>query len=267
MRLDRRFSFLGVALCLTLAAGAAGCATPATRPPPPDHPLIVRAEQAMLAGDEDEALKLYRAFRAGFRPSPLESECHYWEGTILLKRGKAADAEKSFYGCVSAPRSRFIEAAGWIGIGDCRFVRDDYQGAILAYDRALRLSVPDARSDYALYRLGIARQRQGEWELGKACYRLLVRDHGQSPLRPRAEQRLRWPDQYLHLQVGAFQQEESAKKLEGYLHQKGLIAKTVNVSGPAPYLVWVGDYPSARDANAAMPEVRRLCGDSVVLVP
>lgn len=260
----RIVSSFGFALALVIA----GCTTPASRPPAPEHPLLVRAERELLAGNEAEALRLYRAYRVGFEPSPFVSECRYWEGAILLKQGKLDEAERSFRACLADPRSRFLEAAAWVGFGDCRFAADDYSGAIQAYQRALDLRVPDARNDYAIYRLGVARQRVGDWEAGRACYQLVLHDHAKSPLRVRAEQRLRYPDRYLHLQVGAFQLEESAKQLEVYLHEKGLIARTVNVvNGAAPYLVWVGDYSSFALAQAALPDVRKLCGESVVLVP
>ena len=246
----------------------AGCVTPVARPAAPDHPLLVRAEQCMLSGDDDQALKLYRSYREGFRPSPLESECHYWEGTIHLKKGRVDDAERSFGACISNPRSHFIEAEASIGLGDCRFVSDDYSGAITSYQRALDLRVPDARNDYALYRLGVARQRLGDWDAGRSCYQLILRDMKKSPLAQRAEQRLRYPDRFMHYQVGAFQAEDGAQRLERALHAKGLIARTVNLAnGPAPYLVWVGDYPTFAHAAQARDEVKKLCGDEVVLVP
>jgi hypothetical protein len=89
-----------------------------------------------------------------------------------------------------------------------------------------------------------------------------------SPLAQRADQRLRFPDRFMHYQVGAFQSEQQARKAEEALHARGVIAKTVNVTaGPAPYVVWIGDYPTFAHASAALPEVRKLCGEQVVLVP
>lgn len=263
--MPRSYAF---ALAAALAL-AAGCATrAAVRPPAPDHPLMVQAEQALLDGREDEALRLYRAYRLGFTPSPLASECLIREGTLLLKRGRAAEAESCFRGALGAPRARHVEVAALIGLGDCRFVLDDYAGAADAYQRALDRRVPDARNDYALYRLGVARQRLGEWETGRACYDLILRAHPKSPLALQAEQRLRYPDRSLYLQAGAFQAEEGARRLESALHRKGLLVRTVNLaSGPAPYVVWVGGYPTFAAAQAAMPRVKDLAGGEVRLVP
>jgi tetratricopeptide (TPR) repeat protein len=254
---------------ILLALSLSACATTASRPPAPEHPMLVRAEQALLAGDDEQALQCYRAYRTGFADGDLVSECYAWEGTIHLKKGRLAEAEAAFKGALGDARSRFVEAQAHVGLGDCRFARDDYAGAIQSYQRALDLRVPDARNDYALYRCGVARQRLGEWEAGKACYQLVVRDHRKSPLAGRAEQRLRYPDRYLHLQVGAFQAEDGAKALEESLHRRGLVAKTVNVvNGPAPYLVWVGDYTSFGAAQSAMAQVKSAAGtEEVVLVP
>ncbi|HVY62681.1 MAG TPA: tetratricopeptide repeat protein, partial [Planctomycetota bacterium] len=119
-------------LLLAVALGAlslaTGCVAPETRPPAPSHPMLVKAEQAMLAGDEDGALKLYRAYREGFAESAFDSECWYWEGTILLKKGRVEEAASAFASCIARPRSRFLEAEASVGLGDCRFVRDDYRG-------------------------------------------------------------------------------------------------------------------------------------------
>jgi tetratricopeptide (TPR) repeat protein len=208
------------------------------------------------------------SYREGFGDSPLVSECSYWEGTILLRKGRTGEAERLFETTIGRPRSTWFQAAAWVGIGDCRFTIDDYRGAAQAYQRSLDLGVQDARNDYALYRLGVARQRAGDWEAGKACYQIVVRDYAKSALRTRAEQRLRYPDCSLHLQVGAFQSEEGARKLETLLHGKGMIARTVHITGgAAPYLVWVGDYASIAHAQTALAQVKALCGDTVVLVP
>jgi len=260
-------SLLSSALALALAL-TAGCVAPETRPGTPDHPAFQRAEQAMLLGDEDQALTLYRSYRQGFGNSDLVSECFLREGTILLKKGRIAEAERSFHEAIARPRSTFVAASAWVGVGDCRFSVDDYDGAATAYQRSLDLGARDARNDYALYRLGVSRQRSGDWEAGKSCYQLVLRDHEKSALKVRAEQRLRYPDRSLHLQVGAFQNEAGAKELETRLHAQGLIAKTVNVAnGPAPYLVWVGDYDSVAIANRQLPAVKAVVGEGVILVP
>jgi TolA-binding protein len=259
---------LGAVLLLSLGLGA-GCVAPETRPEAPAHPLFVRAEQAFLDGREDEALDLFRSYRQSFGGSPVVTECHYWEGAIHLKKGRTGEAEASFRSALAGPRSHWIAASAWFGVGDCRFAVDDYEGAIRSYQRGLDLRVPDARNDYALYRTGVARQRIGDWEEGKSCYAVLVRDYARSALRTRAEQRLRYPDRSLHLQVGAFQSEDAARRLESDLHAKGFIARTVRIEhGAAPWLVWVGDYASVSHAQREVARVRAACeGQEVVLVP
>lgn len=263
-----RSTFAG--LLLALAAGGAGCVTGGggARPDAPDHPLLVRAEQAYLEGDCDRALAAYRGYRAGFGPSPFCADASYFEGVILLEKGDPASAEAAFRACIAAPRTRFLEAQAWIGLGDCHFVRDRYGDAIAAYQRALDLRVPDARTDYALYRLAAARQRYGEWSGGRTCYEMLIRDHPRSVLAARARQRLAYADHSFHLQVGAFHDEENARNLSGYVLSKGIPAKVVRGGADeGPWLVWAGAYQSYEAAKGAVPEIQAICGKEVTLVP
>jgi tetratricopeptide (TPR) repeat protein len=262
---------------ILLLPGVAGCAgTPAgpvadDRSPAakarPDHPLLVRAEQAYLAGDRDAALLDYRSYRTGFDGGPFTSDAWYWEGVILLEKGDAAGARTAFSAATAGARSRFIEAQARIGLGDCAFVCDRFGDAIDAYQSAIALHCPDARNDYCLYRLAAARQRNGEWSAGRSDYELLLRDHPKSQLTARVEQRLRYPDQAYHLQVGAFGDEESAGVLRGLVQSKGVNAKVVRTGGPEPYLVWVGTYMRYDEAREARGDVQQMCGREAVLVP
>lgn len=257
---------------LALVAGAlaalAGCAGGGEhRSDRPDHPLLVRAEQAYLAGDRDQALASYRGYTTGFAHGPWASDAYYFQGVILLEKGDAANAEAAFRECLRAARNRYVEAQARIGLGDCFFVADRFDDAIAAYTRALDARSPDARLDYCLYRLAAARQRRGEWSSGRTCYEMLIRDYPRSLLTPRARQRLEFPDQAYHIQVGAFADEESARNLCGYVESKGVNAKVVRTAGEAPYLVWVGTYLSYQDARVAMAEIQQICGREAQLVP
>jgi tetratricopeptide (TPR) repeat protein len=246
-----------------------GCVSgPSSRVERPDHPLMVRAEQAYLAGDRDSALADYRAYRTGFAGGPWTSDAYYWEGVLLLEKGDAAQAEHAFDECLRQPRNRTIEAQAQIGRGDCFFVRDRFDEAIGAYQRGLDLRAPDVRTDYCLYRLAAARQRHGDWAQGRSCYELLLRDFPRSLLAARTRQRLEYPDQAYHIQVGALADEESARNLAGYVQSKGVQAKVVRTgAGETPWLVWVGAYTQWDEARGALGEVQQICGREAALVP
>ena len=257
----------GLAGCASAPSGGPGGADARAAIVRPDHPLLVQAEQAYLAGDRDTALADYRAYRTGFNGGPFTSDAWTWEGVILLEKGQAAGAQTAFDEAVRTARSPFVLAQARIGLGDCAFVTDRFHDAIDEYQSALSLHCADARNDYCLYRLAAARQRNGEWSAGQSDYELLLRDCPKSQLMARVEQRMRYPDQAYHLQVGAFPDEQSASSLRGLVQSKGVNAKVVRTGGAEPYLVWVGTYTRYEDARDALPGVQSLCGREAVLVP
>jgi tetratricopeptide (TPR) repeat protein len=253
---------------LALALAPAGCAGGERRADRPDHPLLVRGEQAYLAGDRDAALVSYRGYTNGFAGGPWASDAFYFQGVILLEKGEARLAEAAFAEAIRTPRNRYVAAQAQIGLGDCYFAEDRFDEAIAGYQRALDLHAPDARLDYCLYRLAAARQRRGEWASARTCYELLIRDFPRSVLVPRTQQRLEYPDQAYHIQVGAFTDAESAQNLRGYVESKGVAAKVVRTSaGESPFLVWVGTYQSYDQARVAMADVQQICGHEAQLVP
>lgn len=257
----------GIAGCVTAPGGGSGATSESARAVRPDHPLLVRAEQAYLAGDREAALAGYRAYRTGFNGGPFTAYAWNWEGVILLEKGDAAGAETAFSAAVRTARGKFDEAQARIGLGDCAFVTDRFGAACDAYLGALSVHCPDARNDYCLYRLAAARQRNGEWSAGRSTYEIMLRDHPQSLLTARVEQRMRYPDQAYHVQVGAFADEDGAAALRGVVQSKGVNAKVVRTAGAEPYLVWVGTYMRYEDAREALGDVQQMCGREAVLVP
>ncbi len=249
--------------------GAKGGGAGARADGPPDHPLLAEAAERYLAGDRDGALARWRAYRAGFGPSPFCADAWYWEGVVLLETGDRAGAERAFRECLRAPRSRWFAAMAECGLGDSLFAADRFDEAVEAYRRALDQRCPDARTDYILYRMAVANERAGNWSRGRTCYELLLRDHPRSALSARARERLEHPHPAFFVQVGAFADEESARTLSLQILSKGLPARVVRGSGgEAPYLVWAGSFGRYDEARDALPEIARLCGaKSATLVP
>jgi TolA-binding protein len=254
---------LALAACTTPPASRGGVI-------PPRHPLLVQAEQSLLAGDLDRALEQYRGYRSGFGgvKDAYVSDCHYWEGTIHLEKGRLAEAEESFKACLEHPaRDRFLVAQCLIGLGDVDFTADRYRPAFERYRRAIDLDVPGSRVDYALYRTGLALQRLGAWREARTVLERVVREYPKSPLRARVEQNLAYRDETFHVQAGTFADAKQAKDLVVRASFFGMLAKTVTQStekGPR-YHVWVGDYATYAAAAADARRIRALLGEAQLI--
>jgi tetratricopeptide (TPR) repeat protein len=243
-----------IALVAVAMLCVGGCRIHQTLPRDPvaPHPMLARAEQAYLKGEHAEALRLFRGYADGFGAGDGVATARYWEGVILLERGMAAEARQPLELAHGAVRSRRVRAQVLMALGDVGFALDDYPGAIRRYQEALDLQVPDARNDYAVYRLGVARQRAGDWGGGKSSYDVLVRDYPASALIPLARRRLDFPASGFHIEVQRFTGEDRAAALERELERRGYPARRVHdASADRPWRVWAGPFASYHDASIA----------------
>ncbi len=144
-----RFLLLG----LLLAFGLDPCLAAAQAPSPADseeldsaripgvpfEELQRRAQEAMSAGQADEALRFYRA---GVELNPLWNEGWFYVGSLQFGRGRYSPARDAFLTVVkAAPDS----AAAWALLGFCEFRLSDYDQAFASLTRGLALGLQESR--------------------------------------------------------------------------------------------------------------------------
>ena len=261
---------LACAVALSAALPSAGCTVTragyaeGTRSPAA-HPMFARAQQSYLRGNLDEALDLFRGYRQGFAGQAVLAEAWYWEGLIHLEKGSLDAAEQSFTHAAKGATAAHIEANAFMGLGDCAFAQDRFPVALAHYQRAVDMRVPEARNDYALYRLGVTRQRLGDWGGGQSFYQLLLRDHPHSPLVERARERIAFPARAFHVELARFADAREARLEQLRIQSAGQRCQLVEHAGGVS--VWVGGYPRYDVAKAAAPALEAIAGRPVTIVP
>ncbi|GIW71929.1 MAG: hypothetical protein KatS3mg102_1471 [Planctomycetota bacterium] len=247
-----------------------GCAVrPAlSDPAPAAHPLFARAEQAYLRGEREQALELFRAYCLGFGHGEQGATARYWEGVILLELGQPELAEASFAIAIRESAQLRLRAQAITGLGDCAFARGDYEQAARQYRRAIDLGAPGARNDYALYRLGVAQQRAGDWGSGRNCYELLLRDYPHSPLAGLARRRLAFPLPGFHVEVAEFAEQTQAQLFSVRLRERGHPVRRLELPGRSPrWLVWAGPFATYAEAAAAAEALGGSLGRRLEVIP
>ncbi|RME72089.1 MAG: hypothetical protein D6776_09365, partial [Planctomycetota bacterium] len=180
----------------------------------------------------------------------------YWEGLILLEKGEVEPARTALGLARAAADSPRLRADVAIALGDSALALDRFDEAIARYQEALDLHAPGARNAYALFRLGQARQRSGDWGAGRSHLELVLERYPDSPVARLARERLRFPVHGFHVAVASFDDPDRAAELERELERRGYPARRVHdANGSTPWRVWVGPYASYADASAAQAEL------------
>lgn len=126
----------------------------------PQHELSITllAERLELAGRLEQAAALYDRIPA---TSPVRAAAQRQLARILVQREKPDDAVRVLKAALDGTAE---DVATWSALGDVYRGRDDYAGAIVAYDRALGLiDKPKQRHWVQYYARGIAHERAGNW--------------------------------------------------------------------------------------------------------
>jgi tetratricopeptide (TPR) repeat protein len=126
----------------------------------PQHELSITllAERLELAGRLEQAAALYGRIPA---TSPIRAAAQRQLARILVQREKPDEAVRVLKAALDGTAE---DVATWSALGDVYRGRDDYAGAIAAYDRALGLiDKPKQRHWVQYYARGIAHERAGNW--------------------------------------------------------------------------------------------------------
>ncbi|MHC4828867.1 MAG: tetratricopeptide repeat protein [Planctomycetota bacterium] len=246
-------AFVCLASCLLAPGCMSHAAYPSPAVEPAPHPMYQRAERAYLLGDHQESLTLFRAYRKGHAPRGAGAWAWYWEGQILLEQGEGQAAETAFEKAVSSSYHPLLEALSYTGLGDCAFADTRYEEATAHYQRVLDLKVPEARNDYVLYRLGVTRQRRGDWGGGLSYLQHLLAMHPQSPLKEKAEARIAFPARLFYYALNQHETETQARAALQPLIEQGLRGRVVSLQDGGPYLVLAGGYMTHAEAVEQKP--------------
>lgn len=149
---------LGVAACAGCVSTSGGRA---------DSPVLETATATYLAGEYDEAVRMYTDFLATSPPASLEAEGYLGRGNAYYRLARFELAEADFRASERAARDRNIRAQATLGLAHSLFAQDRYGEAERLYLQMLRSYKGSVPLDEATYRLGMTLVRQGKWDDGQ----------------------------------------------------------------------------------------------------
>ena len=154
-----------------------------------------------------------------------------------------------------------------LALGDCSLAEDRFDEATAHYQRSIDLQVAEARNDYTLYRLGVTRQRKGDWGGGQSFYQLVLKRYPASPYAARIRERLALPARAFYLDAGTFASRRDAESLELHIRAHGREAQIVSGSKKGTFRVWAGGFPRYEAARDARPEYASICRKNLAIIP
>lgn len=257
-------------LLATSLLGGSGCVVTHAGYPDPTtgpHPMFAKAQAAYLRGDLDKSLTLFRAYRAGYASDGFDADAFYWEGVILLEQQNYTEGRESLAIAAREARDHTMAANAFVGLGDCAYAEQDWDTARRHYQKVVDWRLPEARNDYALYRLGLVRQRLGDWGGAQSFFKLALQQYPHTPLKAKLQAQLDFVARSFYLDMGQFATATAARGLQTDLHSQGIRSKVVRNPWGNGYRVWIGGYRGHADATAAQADLPVLLRTKSTLIP
>jgi len=233
-----------------------------------NDPTYRAADRAFLAGDWEKAVDLYSRYLDTNPSSPIADEALYYRARAYLKRGNYAAARGDFEYAMKHGKSKQTRGMATVGLADTYFAEERFSQAALFYRKALRKYKNFIAADEVLYRLGLACQRMSLWEEAGIYFSRLCSEFPSSPRAPLARRKVRFPEKFFSVQVGAFKAKSLAFALASRLEKAGFSSYVTNWTsdGEMWYYVRSGHFDTWAEAKNFAKSLRE-AGFETYIVP
>jgi len=269
--LQRSSIFVGI----VLLASAMGCQRSASRA---GLEQLNLAHQQYDGGRYNLAIQSTTAFLRREGRCREAGEAYYLRGLAYRQLGTGESganreerdrkAHRDFLDAIDHSKDVYIQSLAHVALGHMRFENTpaEPQKAIDHYRKALEHLKEPAVRDVVLYRLGVALQRNGQWDQANDTYSTLMADYPTSAFTARAREHFGatcW-----RMQWGAFSQLSAAQMLIVDLQRQNIEAdwQAATVDQKLLYKVRSGRYNTYRLAEQAAAAAR-LIEPQLMLVP
>lgn len=226
---------------LLVAAALAGCQG-ATGPAPVE---LETATATYLAGDNDEAVRLYTGFLGRNPHSPFAPQAYLGRGNAYYRLAKYPQAEADFRQAAGSARDTSVKAQATLGLAHALFAQNRYPAAEKTYRRVLKNYTGIVASDEVMYRLGMALARQSKWDEAAARLNEVVAKWPSGEFARRASAKIASVmERSFTVQVGAFTSKALADKKAAELVAGGFQPRIqrINMDGVPGYAVRSGSF-------------------------
>lgn len=276
---SHRCTFVLALLAAAVVSG--GCAArekPGQRPlagPRAQSPamLLEQGYRALENQQYDDAIARADQVLAAVPHGEGTPEALYLKGRGFEGKNAAGVTEDEARANLQSARQAYIQALGEnprqplqayvrASLGNVAYFQDDYQTAVAqltaAYDHLDR----DDLKAWALYRIGLAQQRQGQFEQADRTFAAVQQRHGNTVPAQRAREHQ--GARAFYVQLATFAQPASADRAIAELKQQGVTA--TRVAGPeGRAFLRVGPIPSYAQAQATRRQFLNKYPDAMII--
>lgn len=213
------------------------------------------------------AIERLNAFLSEVDQVPQVPEALYIRALAAARSGKRDQAYSDLSRAAQlAPPESEVYWRVHVVLGTLHFEDRQWAAAAQAFAEAAANMPTQQPKDVVLFRLGVSRERLGEWELSRVAFRQLRDELPDSTFAKAARRRLQLNANHFAVQCGAFGKQENADNFALSLERAGL----------APYIreeprgrvmmhvVLVGRTTSYTDVQNMLEEVRDVVPDAVI---
>jgi tetratricopeptide (TPR) repeat protein len=251
---------VGSGLCLLAYAG---CVTIS----PEAVSLLKSADADYNSSRWPQAENQAALFIERYHNTPVVAEAYYLRGMARVQQQQYASAEADFHKALEYSKRQDLTARVHAILGYVAMVQDKPAKAVEHYRQAIAGLDERPPKDEVYYRYAVALQRIGQWDEARICLARVVDGYPTSAYAQPARQKLAWPGRFFSIQCGLYSQISNANGQVSRLHASGLDARRSMkvVAGEPRYVVYVGRYPTYRDACIDLARVRAAASDAIVV--
>jgi tetratricopeptide (TPR) repeat protein len=266
-RMSRRFrSVFDLMLALGLLCTLGGCANQLTKQ---QQMWLAQGQECYERNDYAGAIQQLNYFLREVSEGPEVAQALYVRGMSNAQAGHRQQAYEDLRRCVTVPSRADIAWRTYFVLGTLHFEDEQWSLAAESLRAAADRMAAEPPKDLALFRLGLCRERMGQWQAALNAYTELVRTFGSGVYVAAAQRRLELRADHFAIQCGAFRERANAETLRADLNGKALDAYIQEEfrGRTAMYIVLVGRYASYDDARAQLAMIKQQFVPDALLWP
>ncbi len=249
-------------LALTLNGGCVSGLSAAQRA------LLQDGRAAYLAGKWPAALDLSTRFiESDAAEKPEAAEAYYVRAMSRAKLNDLPGANADAREALRRAKDAELRWKTHVFLGTLQYEAERWREAEAHFAAAAQAMPAAAPLDLVLFRLGVCRERLGDWGGARRAYEQLVATFRSGVHADAARRRIKVNADAYSIQCGAFARRENAERLVEALRAKGLSAGVrvdPREGSGTLFVVLVGRYASFDQARQALPGVQRHVSDAQV---
>ncbi len=254
---------------LLLTALATGCATEGTNDP---KPTLQGGYSALDQKRYDQAISSADQALQQSNGGPGSAEALYLRGRAVYARPKAdpsqqnadlREARDCYLRALNVSPTPQLEGLIRCDLANVAYFQDDYATADREWQAAFEKLETDEAKAWALYRVGVCRQRMGRWSEADAIFNAVQSHYPNSTPAQRARDHTGAKGFYV--QVGTFKDATSADNVVTNLKNKGMAASKSPRPASSAQAVLVGPQASYANALALKQQLAGTYTDAMVI--